>query len=140
MIRGGLLCILFPYSLLHLGLTGVDPKNQKTLLWGEAVIGLSGFRQKLMEGLWEQSVHCHDEPNTEKIWVKPSCILSLGKSEETVTESRAVVVLNMSISGVLFCFWALFNTVNSCHPGISLLGPLLSFEGAPVFCFMSSCV
>lgn len=119
----GLGCLVFSLSVLTV-VSGAyrsrsKKEKNKTLLWGEAVIGLSGFRQQLIKGLQERSLHCHDEPSTEKSWVKPSCILSLGRNEETVTESRAVMVLDMPISGVLFCIWILFNIVTSCHPRIS---------------------
>lgn len=67
-----------------------------------------------------------------KKWSGLSCLLSSGE-EETVTESIVTMILNMWISGVLFSLWVLFNMAHSCHPGVTLLQPLLFCEEIPVF-------
>ena len=84
-----------------------------------------------MEGLQKQAAHCHDKPSTKDLGqaqlhsVLGWNFLSLSESEETVTESIVTMVLIVSISGALFFIWVRFNMMKSCHPGISLLYPLL---------------
>lgn len=75
--------------------------------------GHSGLRQQLMEEFQEQSAHYHNAPSINMTWAKSSCLLSLAKNKETVTESIVTVVLNTSMSGVLFSIQVLFNMENS---------------------------
>lgn len=77
----------------------------------------------------------------QRIWAKASCILSLGKTfcpwvkMKTIAESMQCWS-SMCPSQEL-CSLGPFYCGKSCHPGISLLHPLL--WGTPVFFVMSSC-
>ena len=118
-VGGGLLSFLFLSSLLYLRVSGIDPKGR--LLWGE-VRGPRGSGSSSQKGCpsRQQVVRIS---HVQKIWPRPSCVLSSGESEEGVTGSVVTAALAVSSSGVLVSIRVLFHMVRSRHP----------------LCVMSSC-